>query len=177
MNYRYCPNDGTQLIVEPLGHAGRPWCRQCGFVHYPNPAPCVAVLIVGNGKLLLSRRGIDPERGRWDIPGGFVEWGESAEEAAYRECEEELSVHVDIVDYLGSIPDVYGPQNVQTLNMCFVGKISAGDPSPQSDVDELGWFDPDDVPDKLAFAHQHRALDWLRARLRDPKGLFPRGDE
>jgi NADH pyrophosphatase NudC (nudix superfamily) len=45
MNYRFCPNDGRQLIVDSSKHARRPFCQDCDFVHYPNPAPCVAVLI------------------------------------------------------------------------------------------------------------------------------------
>ena len=176
MDYRFCPNDGTQLVIDASEHEGRPWCHRCGFIQYPNPVPCVAVLIVRDGKLLLSKRGIEPKLGSWDIPGGFIQWNEAAEEAAARECEEELSVRVNILDYLGSIPDVYGPHNVPTLNMCFLGRISAGEPSPRSDVDDLDWFDPDDVPDKMAFAHQRRALDWLRAQLHDPNGLRASGD-
>ena len=116
-------------------------------------------------------------RGSWDIPGGFVEWNESAEQAASRECKEELSISVKMLEYLGSIPDVYGPHDVATLNLCYLGQISTGQPSPQSDVQDFGWFDPNDVPDNMAFAHQQRALEWLRARLHDSNGLCASGDK
>ncbi len=69
--YRHCPYDGDRLGL----HDGRAACGRCGFIDYHNPKPAVAILITLDGQLLLARRGIEPAKGMWDIPGGFIETG------------------------------------------------------------------------------------------------------
>lgn len=164
MDYRFCPYDGQPLSVRPSVNEGRPWCAKCGFVHYPNPKPCVAVLVERDGKVLLARRRIEPAKGKWDIPGGFLEWGESAEEAAIRECREELNVQVRIIDLLGTISDIYGPQKIPTLNLCFLAEIVEGKPNAASDVEALAWFGAHEFPKDLSFRHQKEALWWWANR-------------
>lgn len=166
MNYRYCPYDGKQLSLASDEHEGRPWCPQCGFVHYHNPAPCVAVLVARHRRILLARRAIEPAKGMWDIPGGFIQSGESAEEAAVREVMEETNLLVRITEFLGSIPDEYGPHKLPTLNLCFLANVVRGDPSPATDVDQLSWFRHDQLPQTMPFAHQYKALDWCVTRLK-----------
>lgn len=157
--YHYCPYDGGSLI-SPILPDEYPFCPRCGFVDYHNPRPCVAILIVDNGKILLARRVIEPAKGEWDIPGGFVDSGESAEEAVVREALEETGLHVRVIKFLGSLPDVYGDRKLPTLNLCFVAEIMHGELRPQSDVEALDWFSPDQLPESMAFAHQREMLGW-----------------
>lgn len=82
-SYSYCPYDGKKLIETDTGRAK---CPLCDFVDYQDPKPCVAIFITQNNKVLLARRGVEPFKGMWDIPGGFIESGESAEQAVIREA-------------------------------------------------------------------------------------------
>lgn len=154
----YCPNDGEYLIRKKELNGGRPSCLKCGFVDYHNPITCVAILIIKDKKLLLARRGIEPSKGMWDFPGGFVEAEESAEDAVIREALEETKLHIEITSYLYSLPDIYGDMKKPTLNLFFTAKIRYGEPQPKSDVSELAWFALNELPEKMAFPHQNKML-------------------
>jgi len=165
LDYQYCPYDGTRLDVADPADGARPECAQCDFVDYQNPRPCVTILIVDERRVLLARRGVEPAKGMWDIPGGFIESGESAEQAVVREALEETALHVQVREYLGSLPDVYGHRGIPTLNLCFLVEIVSGGLRAQSDVAELRWFEIDRLPARRAFAHQHQMLQWIRTKI------------
>ena len=158
-DFAFCPRDGSPLeqLAKAEGRV-RPTCKRCGFVDWANPKPCVGVLTVRGGRLLLARRGVDPAKGEWDIPGGFIDAGETGEQAALREMSEETGLAVRLTGYFGSFPDTYGPSNEPTLNLFFTAEAPAGDPKPKSDVAELRWFLPSELPHKMAFTHQPEVL-------------------
>jgi ADP-ribose pyrophosphatase YjhB (NUDIX family) len=162
--YQFCPYDGDRLA----SHDGRPSCARCGFIDYHNPKPAVAILITREGQLLLARRGIEPARGMWDIPGGFIETGESAEDAVVREALEETALEVRVAEFLGSVPDIYGSRREPTLNLCFTALVVGGEMRAQSDVESLAWFAPDGLPKRMAFDHQYQMLQWYRERVPPP---------
>ena len=164
--FAFCPYDGTRLRDRTVERRRRRACPACGFVDYRNPRPCVAILVVRRGRVLLARRGVPPRAGLWDVPGGFVEAGETAEDAVRREAREETGLQVRVVAMLGSLPDVYGSRRVATLNLCYVVEARGGIPAPASDVTELRWVAVGRPGVRLAFAHQRAMLDLLRQRLR-----------
>src|SRR5687767_9445987 len=88
--FRYCPYDGTSLIEE-LSVKGIPnnRCPQCEFVDYRNPLPSIAFFVLDAGQVLLSLRGEEPAKGKWDIPGGFVDYGQVVEGTVRRETAED----------------------------------------------------------------------------------------
>ena len=130
------------------------------------------MLIVHNGQLLLARRDAEPAKGQWDTVGGFVDAGESAEEAVVRETKEETGLHIRKLEYLGSVPDHYGSQQMPILHLCYLATIVDGDPVASSDVASLGWFCIDDIPDTLAFPNQSKVLGLLRDKMAQA-GAFP----
>jgi ADP-ribose pyrophosphatase YjhB (NUDIX family) len=134
------------------------------FKYYRNPKPCVAVFIVKGDEVLLAKRANDPAMGKWDIVGGFVDHGESSEDAIVREAIQETRCKIRILEYLGSIPDVYGDTEVATVNACFVAEIITGEPKARDDVALLDWFPIDRPPAEadMAFAHHTEALRRLR---------------
>lgn len=161
-SYIYCPYDGEKLIITNNEKAK---CPSCHFVDYQDPKPCVAIFITQDNKVLLARRAIEPSKGMWDIPGGFVESGESAEQAVVREALEETNLKVQVTKFLGSQPDVYGDEGKYTLNLCFLAKVLSGEIKPLSDVDLLKWFRIDELPDTMAFYHQKEFINLLRKKL------------
>jgi ADP-ribose pyrophosphatase YjhB (NUDIX family) len=164
-DFQYCPYDGESLVANTPAIEGRSSCPRCDFVDYQNPKPCVNILIIKGDRLLLARRRDEPAKGEWDIPGGFIEARESAEEAAVREALEETTLHVRVTEYLGSVPDAYGARQIPTLNFCYLVEVLSGEPRAQSDVESLAWFSLDNLPDKLAFEHQTRVIAMLRQKL------------
>src|SRR5262245_52856418 len=95
----FCPRDGT-LLGPPSDPKAKGECPLCHFAEYDNPRPCVGFFLIDGGRVLLSKRGIEPEKGKWDIPGGYVDRGETAEAAVVREAMEETNLVVEIADYL-----------------------------------------------------------------------------
>jgi ADP-ribose pyrophosphatase YjhB (NUDIX family) len=112
------------------------------------------------GRVLLARRGVEPFRGLWDTPGGFVAPGETLEDAVRRELREEAGVEVEVVRLVATVPDVYGDGGDPTINAFFECRLTAGDPQPDDDVAELRWFDPGELPQpgELAFDCVRTAL-------------------
>lgn len=164
--YQFCPIDGLPLVQTPKMHEGRKYCTSCGFVNYQNPFPCVAILITEGNNVLLARRGIEPHKGMWDIPGGFIEVAESAEDTVVREALEETGLEVEVEQFLGSVSDVYGDNTSYTLNFCFTAKVVGGEMKAQSDVESLQWFNFKSLPNEMAFAHQLQVLDLVRKRIK-----------
>lgn len=165
--FRFCPHCAHELeerVEQPGGYV-RPTCPACGFVHYRNPKPCVGVLVVQDGKVLLALRKREPFKGYWDIPGGFMEAGEDPWGTAEREMAEETGLKVRPVRLLGIYPDVYGEGGDHTMNIFYVAEIVAGEARPDDDVEALAWFGKDELPGEIAFNCCRQALAaWQQCR-------------
>lgn len=122
--FTHCPVCGSAKFVQNNQKSKR--CESCGFVFYMNASAAVAAFIVNNaGDLLVCRRGKEPEKGTLDLPGGFVDDNESAEQAVIREIEEELQAKVTESTYLFSLPNRYKYSGlmIPTLDMFFACKL------------------------------------------------------
>ena len=101
------------------------------------------------------RRAYDPFRGRWDLPGGFLEEGEHPLEAIRRELREETGLEVEPLEFVGIWMDryEYATHAVATLNLYWTARVVRGSPGPADDVSELAWFSADEFPaaEELAF--------------------------
>ena len=152
--WRFCPRCATEL---DRAHApARVECPACGFVGHANSSPCVGVIVEDEaGRVLLARRAIEPYRGMWDTPGGYLEEGEHPLDGLRRELLEETGLTVEPMVFLGAFMDWYGDASDAnaTLNLFWTARVVSGDPAPADDVAELRWFGPDELPppDELAF--------------------------
>jgi ADP-ribose pyrophosphatase YjhB (NUDIX family) len=159
-----CPRCAARL--EP--GEGRVSCPSCGSVYYAESAPAVsAVIRDGDGRVLLARRAVEPDAGRWDLPGGFLEEGEHPLDGLERELVEETGLGAEPGDFLGVYMDTYGegPGASTVLNLAWAVRLAQGEPVPADDVSELRWFSADALPpdDELAFRWIAPALRaWLR---------------
>ncbi|MBI5733815.1 MAG: NUDIX hydrolase [Candidatus Kerfeldbacteria bacterium] len=168
MKYNYCPKcgQGLQKVILGVNKVPRLKCAACGFIFYQNSKPTASALIVKGDKVLLGKRSIEPYKNYWDILGGFLELGESPAAGARREIKEETGLEIELVDLLGIFMDEYGPGGDPTLNICYLAKITAGEPKPADDVDELRWFTASDLPKNLAFKNSREIIDlWLKKQL------------
>lgn len=145
--FKYCPCCGAPAFAENDERSKR--CAQCGFVFYHNAsAATVAVILNTKGQLLVARRAMDPARGTLDLPGGFVDPGESIDEGCRREVREETGAEVVRMRYLFSLPNVYrfSGFDVHTADAFFVCEIADESAiSGADDVADLRWVDIADL--------------------------------
>lgn len=162
--FRFCPADGSKL-GEPR-ESGGVTCPTCGRSWYRNSAPSVGAAIVRDGRALVTVRGIEPEKGKIDVPGGFLEVGEHPVDGLAREAREELGVEVEVVgDPAMLAVHTYGEDGMYVLAIGFRARIVEGEPEPADDVAEIRWISADEV-DGLDFAWEHdRKL--VKAALED----------
>jgi 8-oxo-dGTP diphosphatase len=121
-----------------------------------------------NGRVLLARRAKEPFKGRWDIPGGFLEAGEHPIDGLRRELLEETGLEVEPQEFLGVWMDRYGGESTAeaTLNLYWTARVESGEARAADDVDDLRWFEPGELPapDELAFQNVPLVLAAWRAR-------------
>lgn len=92
----FCPRCGKPIGQQVKFGKMRPTCAACGYVHFDDPKVAVVVFIEQEGKVLLILRGVDPQRGKWALPAGYVDRGEDPAQAAIRETAEETGLRVEI---------------------------------------------------------------------------------
>jgi len=136
-------------------------CPHCGELvsKYRNPLPTVDIIIELEGKgIVLIQRAKEPHG--WAIPGGFVDYGESLEDAARREAREETSLDVELLGQLGaySAPD-RDPRH-HTITVVFLAR-AGGEPKARDDAREVGVFTEKDLPSPLAFDHDQILTDYF----------------
>lgn len=143
VKFSFCPVCGSPHFVEH--NFKSKLCETCGFVYYANPSSATAAFILRHDgqELLVARRGKEPAKGTLDLPGGFIDMGETAEEGMRREIMEETGLIVGHLDYLFSIPNryVYSDMTIHTLDMFFLTEVG-DDVHPQAadDAAELFWL-------------------------------------
>ncbi|MGB3682932.1 MAG: NUDIX domain-containing protein [Rubrobacteraceae bacterium] len=163
--YRYCPVDAAPLEKSGGSPTGMK-CPECGRSWYRNSSPSTGCAIVEDGKVLVTVRAGEPEKGRVDVPGGFLEPGEHPVDALVREVDEELGVEIaDIVGPLIMAVHTYGEGGPFVLALGFAARMVEGDPKPADDVAEFRWVGADEL-DGLDFAWPHdRELVEIALRL------------
>ena len=130
-------------------------CLNCGTIHYANPRPIVGCIPLVHDKILLCRRAIDPYSGKWNIPAGFMELNETAEEGARRETMEEACADVCIE----RLHCVYSIPHVNQVYLIFLARLKDENYKPGVESIEVKLFDEADLPwNDLAFTSNIFAL-------------------
>lgn len=122
--FRYCPKCGSEHF--DIHNEKSKQCADCGFVYYFNPSSATVALILNeNNELLVCRRAKDPAKGTLDLPGGFIDIGETGEEGVAREVLEETSLEVQEAAYQFTLPNIYVYSGfpVHTLDMFYLCKV------------------------------------------------------
>lgn len=154
---KFCPRCGDSATID---YPRSITCPTCGYGAYYNPKPVAAAIPTdANGRIHLLRRGFDPGKGLWTFPGGFVDLGESVEDAARREADEELKIAIEIQRLVG----VYSRADEQVVLVVFEAK-TLDVPQATEEATEVRAFSRDEIPwDELAFWSTGRALRDLLA--------------
>jgi ADP-ribose pyrophosphatase YjhB (NUDIX family) len=152
--FDYCPACATALNGGDEPHEHR--CPSCGRSWYLNAAPTAGAAIFRDGQVLVTKRGMEPEKGRFDVPGGFLSPGENPIEGLRRELREELQIEVDVSmdDVVQMVPHAYGDDGDWVLAIGYFARLVSGEITPGSDVEEAHWITEDEV-EKLDFAWEH----------------------
>ncbi|MCC6387276.1 MAG: NUDIX hydrolase [Dehalococcoidia bacterium] len=161
---RYCMHCGQRLTTAiPEGDSKRRMvCLDCGFIHYINPRPVAgAIPVREDGAILLVRRAIEPRMGTWVFPGGYMDVGETAEEAAARETREEALLDVQDLSLVG----VYTRTEAGVVVIVYEGR-ALGEAAAGEECLEVAWFAPGAIPwEELAFDSTEWALrEWVARR-------------
>lgn len=169
MQFSFCPTCGIALQPAPGPHQPQT-CASCGAIHYRNAKPCAGMVVERHGRVLLARRALEPHKGAWDLPGGFLREDEHPEEGARREILEETGLRVRVLGLLGIYMDRYGSGESAPwiLNIYYHAEpLDDADPQPADDVSSLAWFAPEELPARMAFPHENQVLaDWRARRAR-----------
>lgn len=141
-------------------------CPQCGKVlrRHRNPVPTVDIIIEIPDKGLILIQRANPPLG-WALPGGYVDYGESLEDAARREAREETSLEVELLGQFHTYSDPRRDPRQHNISTVFVA-WAAGVPRAADDARNLRIFPPDDLPRALTFDHGQILADYLKVRPR-----------
>jgi len=162
---RYCPVCGGEVAPREKERFVRPVCTACGHIVYVNPHPATCQVVFDGDRVLLARRAVDPKKGWWCLPGGFIEWGESPRDAAKRELMEETSIAARELSLVGVYDSVTGRRR-HVLLVAYEVTDWQGEPSPGDDTDRVAWYDIDQVPELAFDAHGQALRDALAGRDR-----------
>jgi 8-oxo-dGTP diphosphatase len=135
-------------------------CPYCG--RYNNRAVTIDAIILQDNKILLIKRGSEPDKDLWALPGGHVDWDETIEEAVKREVKEEIGVKVTAIKMLGiySDPKRHPKQSINVpFSVEIEGELKIGD-----DAKDFRWFELDKLPKPLAFDHEKSINDYLKIK-------------
>lgn len=167
----FCPSCGQAVVLKiPDGdHLPRHVCTVCSEIHYQNPRIIAGCVPEWQGKILLCKRAIEPRRGYWTIPAGFMENGESVQAAAAREAMEEALARVEI----GSLVAIVNVLRAHQVHIMFRARLLDLDFGVGPESLEVGLYDESEIPwSEIAFLSVQFALErYLDDRRNGIQGL------
>ena len=133
-------------------------CPHCG--RYDSRTVTIDAVIIKDQKVLLIKRGKEPDKGLWGVPGGYVDWDETLEGTVKREVKEETNLDVKKLKLIG-ISSSPKRHPKQVINIVYLATAD-GDAIHGDDAQDLKWFDLDKLPPKMALDHKQNIIDALR---------------
>jgi 8-oxo-dGTP diphosphatase len=140
-------------------------CPDCGYVHFEDPKVAAVTFIEKEDRVLLVRRAMNPERGKWALPAGYIDYGENPQEAAIREVREETGLEITITELL----DVQGGSGTfgASIVIIYAAQVVNGAAHPHDDVDAVLWYAASDPLPEIAFESTRTMLNaWIAHQQR-----------
>jgi ADP-ribose pyrophosphatase YjhB (NUDIX family) len=164
--YRFCPKcgGGLERQIIKINEPKRLVCAGCSFIFYQDPKVVAGTVFTLNGGIVLLRRGVEPSIGKWVFPGGYVDRGESVQDAAVRETKEESQLDVK----LGPLLNVYSYPGSPNVIVVYTADVVGGELAAADESTEARIFAPREIPwHDLAFESTRDALnDYIRSYLK-----------
>lgn len=156
--FSYCPYCASPLEMRFVFGEHRLACPTGDYVHFVDPKVAVCAFVVREGQVLLVKRGVDPEKGKWALPAGYVNYGEDPQAATIREVEEETGLVVTIT----ALQDVmYYAEDNAVIVIIYDAVPNGGTLQAGDDAEEADWFAADALPE-IAFESTRVTLArWL----------------
>ena len=158
---KFCQQCGSALGQKEIENKLRPHCDKCGFTVFLDPKIAAVVLATKDGKLVMVRRGVEPEIGRWSFPAGYVDRGEVVEDAAIREVREETGLEVRLNGFVG----LYSETDRVVVLAVYSAEIVGGCLIAGHDAQEAAYFSTNELP-TLPFPHDYQIIEDWQALLR-----------
>lgn len=157
MNFCSACGHRVELLVPPGDNRPRFCCANCGAIHYENPKMVLGTIPAWEDRVLLCRRAIEPRHGYWTLPAGFMENGETTDQGAERETQEEAGARVE----MGELFSMLDVPHVQQVHMFYRARLLDLDFAPGTESLEVKLFSERDVPwQDLAFRTVSQTLRW-----------------
>jgi ADP-ribose pyrophosphatase YjhB (NUDIX family) len=137
MIYRFCPWCGGKLKEQ---NKTTYQCENCKQYYWNNPRAAVSIVFKKDDKILIAKRAIEPQKGAYDLPGGFLDYNEDVFAAAKRETKEETGLELKAIEFLEAYTHEY-MEGTSTLNLVVVATEWSGEPQAADDVASLEWAD------------------------------------
>ncbi|MBE9576800.1 NUDIX hydrolase [Flavobacterium proteolyticum] len=161
--FKFCPSCASTHFTFPDNR--RFLCEDCEFTYYHNIAAAVALVFTFEDKVLFTVRNVDPDKGKWDLPGGFIDPNETAEEAACREIREELGLNLQVSDlkYVTTSPNNYLYKNVpyKTMDIFYECQLTSDiiKVEAEDEIQELIWVKRSEIDlDKIGFVSIRKVI-------------------
>jgi 8-oxo-dGTP diphosphatase len=166
----FCTYCAASLEPRPYEGRMRPTCTGCGQIAWQDPKVAACTIPTDGSRVLLIRRGIEPSRGLWSFPGGYLDRGETVEDAAIRETREEVGLEVVLDELVG----VYSSPDSVVVVVVYGAHAVGGQLRSCPEVEAAAWFEPGDIPwHELAFASSEQALRQHLQRACSPRVPAP----
>lgn len=153
--WNYCPICSEKLVEGHDGQDMRPHCRTCNKFYYYNPLPAACCFLTNDdGELLMVQRSVEPQKGLWTLPGGFVESGETTEEGALRELQEETGLTGSGISLVG-VSSLAGNFSGGIIVIGYAIESWEGEMEAKTDAMDLGFFAPEKRPEVAFEVHEN----------------------
>jgi len=162
--FKFCPNCGSQEV--DYRNNFKLNCKVCGFVLYHNIAAAVAIVFTHQDNILFTVRNVNPDKGKLDLPGGFIDPNETAEEAACREIKEEIGLEIlpSNLKYITTSPNNYLYKNVpyRTMDIFYECQLQSEDIqiNAEDEIKALIWVNRSEIDlDKIGFVSIRKVVE------------------
>lgn len=161
----FCPLCGARLEHQRRLGKIRPVCPNCGHIVFFDPKVAVVIFVKQDNRILLVKRAVDPGKGRWAFPAGFVDAGEDPREAARREFREETGLDIEITGLLDVFPRNTDDGGTADIIIAYAARAAGGALQADDDAEAVGWFTSDDLPE-LVFATTMMLVErWVKGEI------------
>lgn len=150
--YKHCPNCKTDLKRKEIDGRERFFCPNCAFIFWNNPKPVVSILLHHDGKILMLQRANEPLKGYWCLPGGYLNYDETPEEAVIRELKEETGIECKIGRLIGVYRIDNDPRGIN-IDIIYEAEFKS-EVNLSDEHKKFNFFSVGQLPEKIAYKHR-----------------------